>query len=85
MAKSKFAEWFSGSFLRGVTFFHVAGLVLMLFGHQWGEKGKFDGVGFHFSLTLTEVAGAVSFFKELVSAFFKCKETPQADAKGGQG
>lgn len=67
MAKSEIWQWFD-SFMRGVTFFHVAGLALLFFGGAWGDKGKFDGMGFHFTGTFAELAGFITFFRELAKS-----------------
>ena len=82
MAKSKVWEWFVTRFMRGVTFFHIAGLALMLLGGHWGDKGSYDGFGFKFVVTLPEIAGFVTFFRELVKTWFSRNPEP---AKGPQG
>jgi hypothetical protein len=66
--KSKFWDWFE-NFMNGVTFFHIAGLALMLLGGHWGEKGQYSGFGFTFTVTLPEIAGFLTFFRELVKAW----------------
>ncbi|GAB4436325.1 MAG: hypothetical protein OHK0011_19450 [Turneriella sp.] len=78
--KSKFWDWFD-RFMHGVTFFHIAGLALMFFGGQWGEKARFNNYGFNFPFTLAELAGFITFFRELAKSWLnRRKATVQGQA-----
>lgn len=83
--KSPFWAWFETSFMRGVTFFHIAGLALMLLGGQWGDKGGFDNFGFKFKFTLAEVAGFVTFFRELARSWIDRRKATQTQATPNGG
>jgi len=75
MAKSKFWVWLDRSF-QNVTFFHLAGLALMIFGAHFGEASQFDAKYVKFHVTFTQLVGAVSFFYELIKA--RVKKSPEA-------
>lgn len=78
--KSKFWDWFD-RFMHGVTFFHIAGLALMLLGGKWGDKGQYSGFGFTFTVTLPEIAGFITFFRELAKTWLnRRKATAQSQA-----
>lgn len=59
-------------FMKGVTFFHIAGLALMLFGGQYGTAtkvgGDVAGINLAFTITFAQFIGAVTFFWELIKA-----------------
>ena len=78
MKKSKSWDWFVNRFMLGVTFFHIAGLALLLGGGQWGDKGTFNAGGFHFTVTLPEIAGFVTFFRELAKSWFSRRAEAKA-------
>ena len=84
MAKAKFMTkfwaWFD-KFMHGVTFFHLAGLALMLVGGRWGDKGQYSGLGFTFSFTLAELAVFITFFRELAKTWLNRKK-PAGGADG---
>lgn len=75
--KSRLWDWFE-RFMHGVTFFHIAGLALMLLGGHWGEKGQYSGFGFTFSVTLPEIAGFITFFRELVKSWLNRRKSKEA-------
>ena len=58
-------------FWEGVNFYHVAGLCLLLWGAYLPNEKIFEGGGFLFVGNLTQLAGAVAFFYELVKSFVK--------------
>lgn len=64
----KLTEWLD-RFFKGFTAFHLVGFLMMFFGGRIGEKGGFTGQGFAFTLTLTELAGFVTFFIPLIKAW----------------
>lgn len=71
--ESKFMAWFTQRFMVGVTFFHIAGIALLIWGADWGTKGSVGGKDstFHFTATLAQVAGFIAFFYDLVKARLK--------------
>lgn len=80
--KSRLWDWFE-RFMHGVTFFHIAGLALMLLGGHWGDKGQYSGFGFTFTVTLSEIAGFIAFFRELLKSWLtRRKEARQGVADG---
>lgn len=65
-------------FFEGVTFFHVAGLFLMIGGGFFGPAEKVGGENFLNSgfglvvyLTASQIFGGVIFFYELLKAWFR--------------
>lgn len=73
MAKT-FSEWFVNRFMYGVTFFHIAGLAMLLLGADFGKAGEVNNQYFKFTATLAQVAGFIAFFYDLAKAFFRKKE-----------
>jgi hypothetical protein len=43
----------------------------MLLGGKWGDKGQYSGFGFTFTVTLPEIAGFVTFFRELAKTWLQ--------------
>ena len=66
-------------FFRGFTAFHLVGFLLLFFGGRIGDKGGFSGAGFTFSVTLAEVAGFVTFFRELAKSWFDRRKAAKTD------
>lgn len=69
-------------FMLGVTFFHVAGIALMIGGASYGAQTKIGGTnlfgtGFDFGVTLSfaQIIGAMAFFYEMIKSRFK-KDSP---------
>jgi hypothetical protein len=69
--KNTFSEWFVNRFMYGVTFFHIAGLAMLLLGADFGKAGEVGGQYFKFTATLAQVAGFIAFFYDLAKARFK--------------
>lgn len=82
MSKKKFWDWFD-RFMNGVTFFHLVGIALMLGGGRWGDKGGFNNAGFNFTFTLAELAGFITFFRELAKAWINRKKSAQGQGNTG--
>ena len=61
-------------FWEGVTFFHVAGLLMLIGGaYLPNTENLLSGAGFSFSGNLTQAAGLIAFFYELVKSWVKRK------------
>jgi hypothetical protein len=77
MAKDKWLE----KFFSGVTFFHMAGIVLLIGGAHYGAPTKMGGkiwdFDLSFTVTFTQVVGAVTFFYEVIKARFRKSPTPK--------
>lgn len=72
--------WFT-KFMNGVTFFHIAGIALLLGGAHYGKPSQvggkiFDNFDLTFTVTFTQIVGAVTFFYEVIKARFK--KSPEA-------
>lgn len=74
----KTKENFLKNFFAGVTFFHVAGLFLMVGGGFFGPAEKVGGENFLNSgfglvvyLTAAQIFGGAIFFYELLKAWFR--------------
>lgn len=79
--QSKFWDWFD-RFMHGVTFFHVAGFAMLMFGGHWGDKGGFDNYGFKFTFTLAELAGFITFFRELAKTWLQRRKAGVSQQPG---
>lgn len=69
---------FLARFFEGVTFFHLAGFTLMIFGGAIGTAAKVggdsifgSGFGITLHITAAQVFGAVVFFYELVKTWLR--------------
>lgn len=86
MKQSKFSKWFTESFMKGVTWFHIAGFVLLLFGGHVGTVGEVGGKEkvFHFTATLAQLAGFIMIFKDLARSLLKRKDPIVVIQKDGK-
>lgn len=56
-------------FWEDVTFFHLAGFIMLVGGaYLPNQENLFSGAGFSFNGNLTQAAGFIAFFYELVKA-----------------
>lgn len=69
-------------FFKGFTAFHLVGFLMLFFGGRIGDKGGFNGQGFVFSLTLTELAGFFTYFLPALRAWRESRIAAKA-AKAG--
>jgi hypothetical protein len=61
-------------FWEGVTFYHVAGLLMLLVGaYLPNTDNLMSGAGFAFNGNLTQAAGFFAFFYELIKSWVKRK------------
>jgi len=69
-------------FFKGFTAFHLVGFLMMFYGGRIGDKGGFNGQGFGFTLTLTELAGFLTYFIPALKAWRESRLAAKA-AKAG--
>jgi hypothetical protein len=79
----KLTEWLD-RFFKGFTAFHLVGFLMMFFGGRIGDKGGFNGQGFGFTLTLTELAGFLTYFIPALKAWRESRIAAKA-AKAADG
>lgn len=69
-------------FFKGFTAFHLVGFLMLFFGGRIGDKGGFNGQGFGFTLTLTELAGFLTYFIPALKAWRESRIAAKAAKLG---